>query len=446
MKMRRWFFSIVMILFIGFSIQPMLAEANSGHHHEPAVIKKPNIPKTGEKSALQKLIDATEPGGTLLLEGRVYRGSMSITKPITIKGVEGTEVHSLADTFIISEVENISLQNMVIQSEGIAILANDMKSLEVKDVTIKDSAAGIQITNSENIVLQNVEIIGRAGHFSTKNHGVAIYDSKNVLVAGNSINQVMDGFYVENVEQINLTNNEIKNSRYAVHMMYSDHVQISKNKVTSNMTGFMVMIAKDVTIEDNVVMKNNSLNSLGVYTYDVENVHFANNELRENTIAMDIQNAKEMVVENNHFSANGTVLQVRRSPTLVVQNNEFHGNILSARTDKAGVILRSNFYDDYKGKDYDGDGIGDTPYIATNSFGQWMVRKPVYQYFIESPSVVTLNMMDTEVGGGKGLVIADEEPMLFKQTLNLKVDINSWQLLMSTVVLIGMFMVRRRLR
>lgn len=446
MKMRRWFFSIVMILFIGISIQPMLAEANSGHHHEPAVIKKPNIPKTGEKTALQKLIDATEPGGTLLLEGRVYRGSMSITKPITIKGVEGTEVHSLADTVIISDVDNISIQNIVIQSDGIAVIASNMKALELKDVTIKDSAAGIQITNSENITLQNVDITGKAGHFSTKDHGVAIYDSKNVSASNSSINQVMDGFYVENVEQINLTNNEIENSRYAVHMMYSDHVQISKNKVTSNMTGFMVMIANDVTIADNVVMKNNSLNSLGVYTYDVENVHFANNELRENTIAMDIQNAKEMFVEKNNFVANGTVLQVRRSPTLVVQNNEFHGNILSARTDKAGVILRKNFYDDYKGKDYDGDGIGDTHYIATNSFGQWMVRKPVYQYFIESPSVVTLNMMDTEVQGEKGQVIVDEEPLLLKNPLNLKLDLNSWQLFISTVVLVGMLIIRRRLK
>ena len=446
MKMRRWFFSIVMILFIGISIQPMLAEANSGHHHEPAVIKKPNIPKTGEKTALQKLIDATEPGGTLLLEGRVYRGSMSITKPITIKGVEGTEVHSLADTVIISDVDNISIQNIVIQSDGIAVIASNMKALELKDVTIKDSNAGIQITNSENITLQNVDITGKAGHFSTKDHGVAIYDSKNVSASNSSINQVMDGFYVENVEQIKLTNNEIENSRYAVHMMYSDDVDLLKNKVTSNMTGFMVMIAKDVTIEDNIVMKNNSLNSLGVYTYDVENVHFSNNELRENTIAMDIQNAKEMFVEKNNFVANGTVLQVRRSPTLVVQNNEFHGNILSARTDKAGVILRKNFYDDYKGKDYDGDGIGDTHYIATNSFGQWMVRKPVYQYFIESPSVVTLNMMDTEVQGEKGQVIVDEEPLLLKNPLNLKLDLNSWQLFISTVVLVGMLIIRRRLK
>ena len=103
-----------------------------------------------------------------------------------------------------------------------------------------------------------------------------------------------------------------------------------------------------------------------------------------------------------------------------MNNNEFHSNILAVRTDSAGVNLNHNFYDDYSGKDYDGDEIGDTEYIATNSFGQWMVRKPVYQYFMESPSVVTLNMMDTEVSGNNKLIIVDENPIVMKKPLNLE--------------------------
>lgn len=445
MKTNNWLI-LCLIMIIGFTMNPMVMKASNEHHHEAPTVIKPTLPKTGEKSALQKLIDATEPGGTLLLEGRVYRGSISITKPITIKGVEGTKVHSLANAFTISETENITLQNLGIQSDDVAIIVNESNSLKLKNVSIEDSKSGIQITNSENIELENVDIIGRDGHFSKKAHAIAIYNSTNFSASGNYINQVMDGFYVENVQHVTLKNNEVENSRYAMHMMYSNNIKLFENKVSNNMTGFMVMIAKDVIIDHNIVVKNNSLNSLGVYAYDLENVHFSNNELRENRIAMDIQNAKEMVVEANTFSTNGTVLQVRRSPTLVVQNNEFHGNILSARTDQAGVQLKHNFYDDYDGKDYDGDGIGDTSYRATNSFGQWMVRKPVYQYFIESPSVITLNMMDTEVTGEHALLMVDEEPVIIKKPFNFKLDLNSWQFLVSTVVLVAMLVVRRRLK
>ena len=106
----------------------------------------------------------------------------------------------------------------------------------------------------------------------------------------------MDGFYLESVDEIQLTKNHIKNSRYAVHMMYSNQVQLHENNLENNMTGFMVMVAKDVQIKNNIVARNNSLNSLGVYTYDIVGLQFKENELYENTIAMDIQNVKEMVL------------------------------------------------------------------------------------------------------------------------------------------------------
>lgn len=69
------------------------------------------------------------------------------------------------------------------------------------------------------------------------------------------------------------------------------------------------------------------------------------------------------------------MLQVKHSPDFAVTDNQFYGNILTVRSDKERLQLANNFYDDYSGHDYDGDGIGDTPYIATNSFGQWMVKK-----------------------------------------------------------------------
>ncbi|MGM9950720.1 MAG: nitrous oxide reductase family maturation protein NosD [Lysinibacillus sp.] len=416
------------------------------HQHPTQAPIKPVVPDKREKSMLQELIDETEPGGTLLLEGRAYRGPMSITKPIKIKGVEGTEIHSLATALTISDTADVELEDLMFQAEDVAIVASNVQQLTLANITIEDSMAGIQITDSENITLQQLEVTGKEGHFSDKGHAVAVYDTKNVTATGSRIDGVMDGFYLESVDGVHLSDNRVENGRYAMHMMYSDQVELYDNELFNNMTGFMVMIANDVQIAGNVVAKNNTLNSLGVYAYDVENVQFHDNEVTENTTAMDIQNARDMVVGQNTFSTNGTVLQVKRSGELLVEDNEFHGNILTARTDRQGLKLRHNFYDDYDGKDYDGDGIGDTAYIATNSFGQWMARKPVYQYFMESPSVVTLNMMDTEVTGGNTLVIVDEQPLVMKSPFSMELDINIWQLLGSGLVVIGILVVRRRLR
>lgn len=445
MRAKRLFYVIVIFVCMAIFTLPFQVFAHSHHGEAPTPQEKPYV-QTAEKNTLQKLIDATEPGGTLVLEGHTYRGAISITKPITIKGVEGTRIASLENAVTISNTENVIIEDIEIQAEKAAIIVSDINKLTIKNINIKQENVGIQISKSTSITLENVDITGEEGHFSTKGHAIAIYDSKNFQASESDIASVMDGFYIERVDNISLNNNRVLDGRYAVHMMYSDNVSIKQNEVRSNMTGFMIMVANKVSVTNNIVAKNNTLNSLGVYTYDVVNMSFSNNELSENTVAMDIQNTREMDVNNNVFSTNGTVIQAKRSGSLTVHENEFYGNILTVRTDKEGLILQHNIYDDYTGKDYDGDRIGDTKYIATNSFGQWMVRKPVYQYFIESPSVVTLNMMDTEVTDGNELVVVDEQPVVMKKSYNTVFSINVWQLLGSSIVLIAMFIVRRRLR
>ncbi|MCM3357151.1 MAG: NosD domain-containing protein [Psychrobacillus psychrodurans] len=443
--MRKFVFTICCFIFVLTFIP---THSNAGPKHPLGLSTASQVEKSEKnvKSRLQKLIDNTESGGTLLLEGRVYRGSLVISKPITIEGVEGTEIHSISTVLTISDTENVEVNNIVFQAEDISIFADNVKNLSLKNIQIEESKQGIKITNSENIRLEHVNIIGNNGHFSTKGHAIAIYKSKKIEAIDSYIDGMMDGFYLESVSDIVLSENLIQNSRYAMHIMYGEDVELLNNEVFNNMTGFMVMIAENVQIFNNIVARNNTLNSLGVYVYDVRNVIFENNKLNENTTAMDVQNAREMNITRNLFSTNGTVLQVRQSGDVLVHRNEFHGNILAARTDQQGIQLKSNYYDDYNGKDYDGDGIGDTPYIATNSFGQWMVRKPVYQYFMESPSVVTLNMMDTEVTGNNMLVVVDEQPTMLKNQINLDLKIHIWQLLTSSSLIIGAFIVRRKLK
>lgn len=92
-----------------------------------------------------------------------------------------------------------------------------------------------------------------------------------------------------------------------------------------------------------------------------------------------------------------------------------------------------------------GNSVGDTAYIATNSFGQWMVRKPVYQYFIESPSVVVLNMMDTEVTDDQSSIVTDEQPKVVKNPININFELSGMQFVSSGLVLIAMLVVRRKL-
>lgn len=437
MRPLRWIVALLLTLCFTLPASAMV------HDHGEMPEFKPIVIDPNKKSELQQLINDTPAGGVLQLEDKVYRGVIQITKPITIRGVEGTQIYSLSTIFSITDTENVTLEQVELKADELAVFVKDVQNITFRNVHVDEANGGFQIFESENITFDHVTIDGPKGHFSTKQNAVAIYDSKQVTMEGNQIQQVMDGFYLENVKGIDGRGNDITNSRYGFHMMYSDDSKLVDNKLSENMTGLMIMIAKNVELTQNDIQRQRSLNSLGVYLYDVEHVQFRENVMMENTTAMDIQQARELVIANNVFTTNGTVLQVKKSGTALVTDNEFHANILTARTDADGVQLLRNVYDEYRGKDYDGDGIGDTPHIATNAFGQWMVKKPVYQYFMESPSVVTLNMMETEVVDTKSQVVTDSEPVVKQNERDIELYVRPVQLAASGLVLIGLLMVRR---
>ncbi len=104
----------------------------------------------------------------------------------------------------------------------------------------------------------------------------------------------------------------------------------------------------------------------------------------------------------------------------VATNNQFTGNILTARADRQGFLLTNNYYDDYSGIDLKNDGIGDVPYVAVSSFGQWMVRQPVYQYFVASPSVVLLTSLDQQINKTEKTVLVDVTPKLMTHQITKK--------------------------
>lgn len=440
--MRTYIAMIVMLLSFVLPLHTYAANDHEDHHTTEEFTPIERDPN--EKSELQELIDATPANGVLKLEGRTYRGSMSITKPITIEGTDDTAVKSLNVVFTIENTENVTLRNLHLEANVLALYASKIKNLTLENVTISSSPAAIHINKSENVSLNEIDIIGMEGHFAKKENAVALFDVNYVTLTNMSIQNMLDAIYVERVQHLTAHDNDVSGNRYGFHVMYSDYIAFTNNTITNNMTGLMIMIAKDVQLRENVIEQHNDLNSLGTYLYDVEDVAFKHNTVRENTMAFDLQNARNTVISDNVFSTNGTVLQLKKSGTADVHSNMFYANILTARADAESFALRKNSYDDFSGYDFDEDGYGDTPYIASNAFGQWMVQKPVYQYYMGSPAVTVLNTIETAVTGNAKSLIIDEHPQIIQNEVAL-----TWQpqwVLFGTLLatLAGLFWTIRR--
>jgi nitrous oxidase accessory protein len=362
---------------------------------------------------LQQLIDETAPNSTLQLQNKTYSGPVTITKPITIIGDEQSIIQSDTTGISIRNTNDVVVKSLQFETKKAPIIIEASESIELTNLQFKIDEEAVHLQNVNNSTIANIQIEGiRDVHFSKKPNGINVSDSSDIRVDQAYITNIQDGIYFEQVENVTVTKAHVQNGRYGLHFMYGKHIELTNNTVQHNVTGFTIMVVTDVLIQNNVVEKQLALNSNGIYFYDIERATISNNVIKENTVGTVWNNVRDTTFTKNTFQSNGTVIQGSKSPTVLVQNNQFLGNILTARSDKNGFTLHQNHYDDYTGYDFDGDGYGDTPYQSYTSFGQWMVRKPVYQYYVEAPSVVLLNTLDKQLPTSAKNILVDTSPVM----------------------------------
>lgn len=407
----------------------------------------PFVNSAKASTELQQLIDATEPNGELFLEAKQYEGPAIINKPISIKGMNGTSIQSKTTGLLVQNTNDVHLEMIAFETVETPLQIEKSQQITLDSLTFTIDTKGAILKEVSNLVMNKVAITGtKQGHFYFKPHGMEIYDSNDVTVTKAQTENTQDGIYFEEVDHVKVMDSKANNARYGFHFMYVNDVTVERNIVSNNTTGFMMMIVDKALVKDNTILRQLSLNSIGLYIYDVKNALVTENKFLENANATVWHNVTATKFENNLFQANSTVVQSTKSPEAEMTGNEMIGNILLARSDKDGFMLNGNAYDDYSGYDFNEDLIGDTPHQTFTSFGQWMVRKPVYQYFIEAPSVVLLNKMDGAAQTVDTNLLVDREPVMQSQSLDLTFSLHWLQFVLGLAGIFGISFGWRKLK
>lgn len=389
---------------------------------------------------VQHAIDAAKPGEVVHIPAGRYHGNFIVTKPIMLQGEEGTELIAEKDepALRIENTANITVENINLSGKNKAIVASNVDGLELHKLQIKDVHSGIHIQRSKNVRIHEVNVTGNVGHYSRKGNGLAVFKSEDIMVEDNTIEQVQDGIYVEDVKRIVVQRNKVTNSRYGTHFMYTSDAEALLNTYHHNVTGLMIMMTTDIHLESNTVENHVDFNGYGMLLYDVQQAKIKHNTIKNNRTGVALQKSSNVQIETNDFQMNQTALEgTKVSDDTKASNNNFTGNILTARSDKQGFKLESNYYDDYSGIDLEDNGLGDVPYVAVSSFGQWMVRQPVYQYFVESPSVILLTSLDQQINKTEKNMLVDHTPRLAMEGTKEKNKINIVQILLGLSLILS---------
>ncbi|MCK4451513.1 MAG: right-handed parallel beta-helix repeat-containing protein [Anaerolineae bacterium] len=303
-----------------------------------------------------------EPGGTLVLQNckithhergngfvmAVPEGATLVMRDSELQGC-GTDCGLMIDS------SDVSLENNIIT--GTIIYLGGLSGGRVVSNTIVGSYQAIIINGVSNLTVAGNTIyagvrtaISGSGSRSTFRdntiydiweNGMALSQSPEAVVAGNSISGISYGFVAVGVSR--------------------DNILVTGNRITNTFSAFDFGDGSG----NAVTVTNNTISNCHFGFTNANSGHFANNTVHSCTLAFELDGISNVVVSNT-ISGCGTGVSASGLGGNVIYDNSFIDNATQAE-DYAGhndwcYGGLGNYWSDYGGLDVDGDGIGDTPY------------------------------------------------------------------------------------
>ncbi len=356
--------------------------------------------------AINALIEAAEPGATVMVPPGVYGGSLVVSKSVTLDGGDaavidaggdGTAVEILAPgvTFRCFTVRG-SGTRVEREPAGVRVQAPDCV---IEDCTIQDVLFGIDLKGSSDSVVRRNTIIGKDLESGRRGDGIRLWWSHGCVVEDNTVSTSRDMVFWYS-EDLSVRRNHVESCRYGLHFMYSHNTVLAGNVLKANSVGIYLMYSNNITLENNTLINNRGASGYGIGLKDCDGIVVRSNALLANRVGAYIDNSPSSIdstglIESNLFAFNEVGILL----TPNTHDNVFTANGFVENEEQAGVHGRGeltlnqfsrdgrgNFWSDYAGFDQDHDGIGDLEYEAASLFETLLAHEPNLRLFVHSPA------------------------------------------------------------
>ncbi|WP_027416597.1 nitrous oxide reductase family maturation protein NosD [Aneurinibacillus terranovensis] len=354
----------------------------------------------GNSQRLQSLIDQTKAGGTLILSRGIYEGPVTVYKPIKIRAEEGAVLRgSRKASVLYIRADHVAIEGLTIENSGANVASYDAGiSVQGKDIVlfknkIQNTAFGIYLnkcsgaTVSENLIYGNPEM-----PLAERGNGIQISRGGRHKILHNTMADVQDGIYFDQTMNNQVEYNAVKRSRYGFHLMFSDGNQLIANQTTDSVIGAMVMSAKDILLVNNEFFRQLHVKGCGLFLVDTLRCTVKENKLLNNTAGIALDGADHTRIEDNIISQNAIgVKRIGQIEATHFTRNTFIGNVrqIGGSVDWPANVWSQqktgNYWDDYKGWDFDRNGIGDSPYRLVDDMLKVIENNPLLGIFYASP-------------------------------------------------------------
>lgn len=374
---------------------------------------------------LKKIIKNANPYDTILINSGKFKGeSIFIDKPLSIIGKNNPIIEGLQnDHIFIFRSDNITLKNLIIENSGYsyvqdraAIRMDSSNNCTFENNKFDNCMFAIYAAAVKNFKVINNIFKGNSLGEAASGNAVHLWYCKDVFVNHNTISGHRDGIYLEFTESVKIYNNSsFENVRYGLHFMFSHNAEYKNNTFNNNGSGVAVMYTRNVLMENNLFENNRGSASYGLLLKDIENSTVINNKILSNSTGIYVDGGGRNHIKNNLIKNNAWAIRIYASSSgNTIENNNIIGNSFDVTTNSNMSTNKfiGNYWDKYRGYDYNKDGVGDVPYYPVRLFAYLVEKNPPFIVLMHSFFIFVLDMAESIIPSIVPDSIIDNSPSM----------------------------------
>ena len=392
--------AIAVLVALGLALQP--GSSSSAATPQALVV---SVGQGGDYAGLEAALASVADGTVLELLPGVHRGRWVIDRPLTLRGSAGTILDGGGEgTLLTITASSVTIEDLTIQATGRSLLNDDAAILvEGDDARIinnhlLDIHHAIFVSGgAARALIRGNSIQGRAELIrEDRGNGIHLWDAPDTVVEDNVVLDVRDGIYVGFAPGSLFRNNSFKRVRYGIHFMYADNNTFEDNIFEWSEAGAALMYSKNIVLRRNIFAHSRSSRAYGLLLQECSAVWAENNVIVDNSRGLFINVSSDGIFKNNIFLGNDLALQIySAAENNAIVGNDFIGNLQLIELDQAGSNWwDGNYWDGYKGADFDGDGVGDSPFRTRDPLGTLILDHPQLRLFRYGPGVEALELAE----------------------------------------------------